>query len=111
MKGKSCDTFAPAGPELVTVDEIDDPQDLSLWAKVNGEVRQNSVTSDMIFSVEEIVSYASKFMILLPGDVIATGTPSGVARGFDPPRFLRNGDVVELGIEGVGEIRPTVVER
>jgi 2,4-diketo-3-deoxy-L-fuconate hydrolase len=95
----------------VTVDEIDDPQDLSLWTTVNGEVRQNSVTSDMIFSVEEIVSYVSKFMTLLPGDVIATGTPSGVGGGFDSPRFLRNGDVVELGIEDLGEIRQAVVER
>lgn len=109
VKGKSCDTFAPAGPELVTVDEVENPQDLTLWTKVNGEVRQNSVTSDMIFTVEEIVSYVSKFMTLLPGDVIATGTPSGVGGGFDPPRFLRAGDIVELGIEGLGEIRQTVV--
>jgi len=109
VKGKSCDTFAPAGPELVTVDEIADVQDLSLWTKVNGEVRQHSETADMIFSVAEIVSYVSRFMTLLPGDVIATGTPAGVGGGFTPPRYLRVGDTVEMGIEGIGEIRQTVV--
>jgi 2,4-didehydro-3-deoxy-L-rhamnonate hydrolase len=109
MKGKSCDTFAPAGPELVTVEEVGDVQDLGLWSKVNGEVRQDSRTSDMIFSVAEIVSYVSRFMTLLPGDVIATGTPAGVGAGFDPPRYLRAGDIVEMGIEGVGEIRQAVV--
>jgi 2-keto-4-pentenoate hydratase/2-oxohepta-3-ene-1,7-dioic acid hydratase in catechol pathway len=110
VKGKSCDTFAPAGPELVTVDEVEDVQDLGLWTKVNGEVRQHSCTADMIFPVDEIVSYISRFMTLLPGDVIATGTPSGVGGGFDPPRFLRAGDIVELGVEGLGEMRQTVVE-
>lgn len=109
MKGKSYDTFAPAGPELVTADEVAEVQDLVLWSKVNGEVRQRSVTEDMIFPVEEIVSYVSQFMTLLPGDVIATGTPSGVGAGFDPPRFLRAGDIVEQGIESIGEMRQVVV--
>lgn len=109
VKGKSCDTFAPAGPELVTGEEVPDPQDLGIWTKVNGEIRQHSATSEMIFSVEEIVSYISRFMTLLPGDVIATGTPAGVGAGYDPPRYLRAGDIVELGIERVGEMRQTVV--
>lgn len=108
-KGKSCDTFAPMGPALVTVDEISDPQELRLWTKVNGELRQNSWTKDMLFGVREVVSYISRFMTLLPGDVIATGTPSGVAMGMNPPRYLQAGDLVECGIEQLGELTQRVV--
>ena len=108
MKGKSYDSFGPMGPALVTPDEVADPQDLRLWSKVNGEIRQESSTEDMIFGVMEVVSYISRFMTLLPGDVIATGTPSGVGMGLDPPRYLRAGDVVEVGVEGLGVMRQTV---
>ncbi len=107
VKGKSCDTFAPLGPFIATADEIVDPNNLGLWLKVNGETRQNSSTSDFIFDVPEVVSYISRFMTLCPGDVISTGTPSGVGLGFDPPRYLKPGDVVELGIEGLGTSRQT----
>ena len=103
VKGKSCDTFAPLGPFLATPDEIGDPQALPLWLKVNGTTRQNSTTAQMIFTVRQLVSYISQFMTLLPGDVISTGTPPGVGLGFKPPIFLKAGDVVELGIEGLGE--------
>jgi 2-keto-4-pentenoate hydratase/2-oxohepta-3-ene-1,7-dioic acid hydratase in catechol pathway len=108
-KGKSADTFAPMGPWLVTADEVPDPQELRLWTKVNGETRQNSWTKDMLFGVREIVSYISRFMTLLPGDVIATGTPSGVAMGMNPPRYLQAGDLVECGVEGLGELTQRVV--
>jgi 2,4-didehydro-3-deoxy-L-rhamnonate hydrolase len=108
-KGKSADTFAPMGPWLTTADEVGDPQQLRLWCKVNGEIRQNSWTGDMLFSVRQLVSYASRFMSLLPGDVIATGTPSGVAMGMNPPRFLQAGDLVECGVEGLGELSQRVV--
>lgn len=108
-KGKSCDTFAPAGPALVTPDELPDPQALHLWSKVNGELRQNAWTRDMLTPVRRLVSYVSGFMTLLPGDVIATGTPGGVGVGMTPPRFLQPGDAVELGIEGLGTIRQRVV--
>jgi len=108
-KGKSCDTFAPMGPALVTADEISDPQELRLWTKVNGELRQNSWTKDMMFGVRDVVSYISRFMTLLPGDVIATGTPSGVAMGMNPPRYLQAGDLVECGIEQLGELTQRVV--
>ena len=108
-KGKSHDGFCPAGPCLVPRDEIEDPQNLRLWSKVNGEIRQDSSTSDMIFGVRELVSYISNFMTLLPGDVIATGTPGGVGAGMSPPQFLKAGDVVELGIDGIGEIRQEIV--
>lgn len=108
-KGKSADTFAPMGPWLVTADEIDDPQELRLWCKVNGELRQNSWTGDMMFSVRQLVSYISRFMTLLPGDVIATGTPSGVAMGMKPPKYLQAGDMVECGVAGIGEITQRVV--
>lgn len=101
-KGKGCDTFAPLGPYLVTSDKNLDPQNLHLWLKLNGEMLQNSSTSDMIFGVYHIVSYISQFMTLLPGDVISTGTPEGVGMGFKPPRYLEPGDVVELGIDGMG---------
>lgn len=108
-KGKSADSFAPMGPWLSTVDEIDDPQKLRLWSKVNGELRQNSWTGDMLFSVRQLVSYVSRFMTLLPGDVVATGTPSGVAMGMNPPRYLQAGDFVECGVEGLGELGQRVV--
>jgi 2-keto-4-pentenoate hydratase/2-oxohepta-3-ene-1,7-dioic acid hydratase in catechol pathway len=102
-KGKSADTFCPIGPWLVTADEVPDPGKLVLWTEVNGERRQNSNTADLIFGVDHIVSYVSHFMTLLPGDVIPTGTPSGVGLGFKPPRFLRPGDRVRLSVEGLGE--------
>jgi len=102
-KGKSADTFCPTGPWLVTADEVSDPGKLALWTEVNGERRQNSNTADLIFDVDEIVSYVSKFMTLLPGDVIPTGTPSGVGLGFKPPKFLKPGDRVRLSVEGLGE--------
>lgn len=105
VKGKSCDTFAPLGPYLVTADEKLDPHNLDLWLKVNGETLQNSNTSDFIFDIPTVISYLSEFMTLLPGDVISTGTPAGVGLGFDPPRYLKPGDVVELGIEGLGSSR------
>jgi 2-keto-4-pentenoate hydratase/2-oxohepta-3-ene-1,7-dioic acid hydratase in catechol pathway len=108
-KGKSCDSFAPMGPALVSVDEIKNPQALRLWCHVNGEMRQNSWTKDMLFGVQHIVSYISRFMTLLPGDVIATGTPSGVAMGMKPPRYLQAGDYVECGIENLGELKQRIV--
>ena len=109
VKGKSCDTFAPLGPFLATRDEIPDPGRLGMWLKVNGEMRQQANTADMIFNVPTLVSYISEFMTLLPGDVISTGTPQGVALGMNPPRYLRPGDVVELGIDGLGESRQRLV--
>jgi 2-keto-4-pentenoate hydratase/2-oxohepta-3-ene-1,7-dioic acid hydratase in catechol pathway len=102
-KGKSADTFCPTGPWLVTPDEVPDPGKLALWTEVNGERRQSSNTADLIFGVDEIVSYVSQFMTLLPGDVIPTGTPSGVGLGFKPPKFLKPGDRVRLSVEGLGE--------
>jgi 2-keto-4-pentenoate hydratase/2-oxohepta-3-ene-1,7-dioic acid hydratase in catechol pathway len=108
-KGKSCDNFGPTGPYLVTPDEIADPQDLAIWLKVNGERAQNSSTSNMVFGVRMLVSYLSQFMTLEPGDIISTGTPAGVGAGFRPPRFLKAGDVVELGIAGLGQQRQIVV--
>jgi ureidoglycolate lyase len=102
-KGKSADTFCPTGPWLVTAEEIPDPGKLALWTEVNGERRQNSNTADLIFGVDEIVTYVSQFMTLLPGDVIPTGTPSGVGMGFKPPKFLKPGDRVRLSVEGLGE--------
>jgi len=102
VKGKSCDTFAPLGPWLVTTDEIADPNKLKLWLNVNGERMQDSSTSDMAHGISKLVSYISQFMSLLPGDVISTGTPSGVGMGLKPPQYLKDGDVVELGIDGLG---------
>jgi len=110
VKGKSADTFAPLGPFLATPDELHDVGRLDMWLKVNGEVRQKSSTANMIFDVAELVSYISQFMKLLPGDIISTGTPAGVALGMKPPQYLKAGDVVELGIEGLGESRQIVVE-
>ena len=109
VKGKSCDTFAPLGPFMATADEIPDPQNLKCWLKVNGVTRQNSSTAQMIFGIRTLVSYLSQFMTLLPGDVISTGTPPGVGLGFKPPIFMKAGDVVELGIEGLGESKQTAV--
>lgn len=109
VKGKSCDTFAPIGPFLVTKSEIADPHNLDLWLKVNGEQLQHSNTSDLIFDIPEVLSYISQFMTLLPGDIISTGTPFGVGLGLNPPRFLKAGDVMELGIEGLGVSRQEVI--
>ncbi|MGN6536250.1 MAG: fumarylacetoacetate hydrolase family protein [Mesorhizobium sp.] len=106
-KGKSCDTFGPIGPWLVTKDEVKDPQDLKMWLTVNGETRQNGSTKTMVYGVAFLVSYLSQFMSLMPGDVISTGTPPGVGLGMKPPRYLKAGDVVELGIEGLGTQKQT----
>jgi 2,4-didehydro-3-deoxy-L-rhamnonate hydrolase len=108
-KGKSADTFAPFGPYLATADELPNYQDLPMWLTVNGESRQKSTTANMIFEVPHLVSYISQFMTLLPGDVISTGTPAGVGLGFDPPLYLKAGDVVELGIDKLGRQRQRVV--
>ncbi len=105
VKGKSADTYAPLGPWLVTADEVPDPQALRLWLTVNGEPRQDSSTSDMVFGCAHLVSYISQFMTLLPGDVISTGTPAGVGLGMKPPKYLVPGDVMELGVEGLGTQR------
>lgn len=102
VKGKSCDTFAPLGPYVVTKDEIKDPQNLGLWLKLNGEIKQQSNTSDMVFDVPTVVSYLSQFMSLMPGDIISTGTPFGVGMGLSPQRYVRPGDEIELGIDGLG---------
>ncbi len=109
VKGKSADTFAPIGPFIATQDEITDPGKLNLWLKVNGASRQNGSTSNLVFGIKTLVSYLSQFMSLLPGDVISTGTPAGVGNGMKPPQFLKPGDVVTLGIEGLGEQRQEVV--
>ncbi|PFG63541.1 2-keto-4-pentenoate hydratase/2-oxohepta-3-ene-1,7-dioic acid hydratase in catechol pathway [Thioclava sp. ES.031] len=108
-KGKSCDSFGPLGPYLVTRDAVADPQKLAMKLSVNGEVMQNGSTETMVFGVKTLVSYLSQFMTLHPGDVISTGTPPGVAMGMETPRFLRPGDVVELEIEGLGKQRAEVV--
>lgn len=109
VKGKSCDSFAPIGPFIATPDEIGDPNNLNLWLKLNGEEMQNSSTSDFIFNIQHVVSYISQFMTLLPGDIISTGTPFGVGLGLTPPRYLKEGDVVELGIEGLGVSKQTCI--
>lgn len=109
VKGKSCDTFAPLGPFLATIDEVGDPQNLRLWLKLNDAMLQDSNTDDMIFNIPTILSYLSQFMTLLPGDVISTGTPAGVGLGFKPPRYLKAGDIVELGIENLGTQKQTAV--
>ncbi|MGC4013886.1 MAG: fumarylacetoacetate hydrolase family protein [Luteolibacter sp.] len=110
VKGKSADTFAPFGPYMATKDEIADPNNLRLWLSVNGRKLQDSSTSDFIFNIQQVVSYLSEFMTLLPGDVISTGTPAGVGLGFKPPVYLQPGDVVELGIEGLGTQMQTAVK-
>jgi 2-keto-4-pentenoate hydratase/2-oxohepta-3-ene-1,7-dioic acid hydratase in catechol pathway len=109
VKGKSCDTFAPLGPYLATRDEISDPHNLRLWLTVNGEKMQDSNTSDLIFDIPTLVSYISQFMTLLPGDVVSTGTPFGVGMGLQPTRYLKPGDVVTLGIDGLGSSRQEAV--
>ena len=109
-KGKSADTFGPVGPWLVTADEIGDPQALELWTSVNGERRQHGSTAKMIFGVAALIAYVSRFMSLRAGDLISTGTPAGVGHGFKPPRYLQPGDVVELGISGLGVQHHRVVE-
>jgi 2-keto-4-pentenoate hydratase/2-oxohepta-3-ene-1,7-dioic acid hydratase in catechol pathway len=108
-KGKSADTFGPTGPWLVTRDEIPDPQHLPMWLEVNGVRRQNGSTATMVFGVARLVSYLSQFMSLRPGDIISTGTPPGVGLGLKPPVFLKPGDVLTLGIEGLGQQRQEVV--
>ncbi len=108
-KGKGCDTFAPLGPFLATKNEIKDPNNLHLWLKLNGKLMQDSSTSDFIFNIQESISYISQFMTLLPGDVISTGTPFGVGLGLTPSLYLKPGDVMELGIEGLGISKQNVV--
>jgi len=110
VKGKSADSFAPLGPFLATPDEIHDPRALRMWLTVNGEMRQNGTTANMIFDVPALVSYVSQFMTLLPGDVISTGTPAGVGMAMNPPRFLQPGDVVEYEAEGLGAGRQRILE-
>jgi len=110
VKGKSCDTFAPLGPFLATPDEIKDVNALGMWLTVNGERKQDGTTANLIFDIPFLISYLSQFMTLLPGDVISTGTPAGVGLGFDPPQYLRAGDVVELGIDGLGTSRQVARE-
>lgn len=108
-KGKGCDTFAPMGPFMATKEEIKDINNVRIWLKVNGKTYQDGNTKDLIFSIAHVVSYVSQFMTLLPGDVISTGTPAGVGLGFNPPIYLKPGDVIELGADGLGESRQTVV--
>ena len=108
-KGKSCDSFGPIGPWLVTRDEIADPQDMHLWCDVNGKRMQDGTTKTMVYGVAHLVSYLSQFMTLQPGDIISTGTPPGVGMGMKPPQYLKAGDVVTLGIDGLGEQRQDVV--
>lgn len=109
VKGKSADTFAPIGPWLVTKDEVADPQNLKMWLDVNGKRCQDGSTTTMVYGVKHLVSYISQFMTLMPGDIIPTGTPPGVGAGMKPPMFLKPGDVMKLGIEGLGEQRQDVV--
>ena len=108
-KGKGCDSFAPLGPWLVTKDEILNPHKLRLWLSLNGKMMQDSNTDDLIFNIPELISYSSQFMTLLPGDVISTGTPAGVGLGFSPNIYLKPGDVVELGIDGLGSSKQTAI--
>jgi len=110
-KGKSADTFAPIGPWLVTADEIRDPQALEVWTTVNGESRQRGDTANMIFTVRSLVAYVSRFMSLRAGDLLSTGTPAGVAHGMKPPRYLQPGDVVEMGITGLGAQKSRITGR
>lgn len=108
-KGKGCDTFAPVGPFLATPDEVADVTNLRVWLTVNGKTMQDGTTANLIFNVPYLISYLSRFMTLLPGDIISTGTPAGVGLGFKPPIYLQPGDVVELGIDGLGTSKQTVV--
>ncbi|UZD24171.1 fumarylacetoacetate hydrolase family protein [Algoriphagus halophytocola] len=109
VKGKSADNFAPLGPVLVTKTEIQDPHNLRLWLKLNGKMLQDSNTSDLVFDIPELIEHLSQYMTLLPGDVISTGTPAGVGLGLTPPTYLKEGDVIELGIEGLGEAKQTAI--
>lgn len=109
VKGKSCDTFAPLGPFVATQNEIQNPHDLNLWLKVNGEKLQSSSTSDLIFDIPFLIEYISRYMTLLPGDIISTGTPFGVGLGFTPPRYLKAGDIMELSVDGLGTSKQKVV--
>jgi 2-keto-4-pentenoate hydratase/2-oxohepta-3-ene-1,7-dioic acid hydratase in catechol pathway len=110
-KGKGCETFGPIGPWVVTKDELKDPHNLKIWLKVNGEYRQNGNTKTMVFGVADIVSCCSQYFVMEPGDIIVTGTPSGVALGMKPePKFLQVGDVVELGIDGLGTQKQKIVK-
>lgn len=109
-KGKSADTLGPLGPWLVTADEVPEPQNMRLWTRVNGEARQDGNTNDMVFGFARLIAYVSEFMSLQPGDVLTTGSPHGVAAGFDPPRWLQPGDVLEMGIDGLGQQRHEIVE-
>ena len=108
-KGKSADTLGPLGPWLVTADEVPDPQNMRLWTRVNGEDRQDGNTNDMVFGFAQLIAYVTEFMSLQPGDVLTTGSPHGVAAGFDPPKWLQPGDIVEMGIDGLGEQRHEIV--
>jgi 2-keto-4-pentenoate hydratase/2-oxohepta-3-ene-1,7-dioic acid hydratase in catechol pathway len=108
-KGKGCDSFAPLGPWMVTKDEIANPHNLRLWLSLNGKIMQDSNTDDLIFNIPQLISYCSHFMTLLPGDVISTGTPAGVGLGFSPNIYLKPGDVVELGIDGLGSSKQTAI--
>jgi 2,4-diketo-3-deoxy-L-fuconate hydrolase len=108
-KGKGCDTFAPLGPWMVTKDEIADVDNLRLWLKVNGKLMQDGTTANLLFNIPFLVSYTSQFMTLLPGDIISTGTPAGVGLGFNPPVYLQPGDIMELGIDGLGESKQKCV--
>ena len=110
MKGKSAETFGPLGPWLVTTDEINDPQNLTMELKVNDEVKQQGSTSTMIFSIPFLLAYITQFCVLEPGDVVTTGTPPGVGLGMKPPQYLKPGDIMELSIEGLGRQRQLVVE-
>jgi len=107
-KGKGCDTFAPIGPFFATKDEIPDPHNLRLWLKVNGEIMQDGNTNNFIFNIPFLIAYTSQFMTMLPGDIISTGTPAGVGLGMKPPFYLKPGDIVELGIDGLGTSRQAV---
>lgn len=109
VKGKSCDTFAPLGPSLATKDEIEDVDKLRLWLKLNGKIMQDGTTANLIFKVPFLVSYLSQFMTLLPGDIISTGTPAGVGLGMSPQVYLKPGDIMELGIEGLGSSKQKVI--
>jgi 2-keto-4-pentenoate hydratase/2-oxohepta-3-ene-1,7-dioic acid hydratase in catechol pathway len=109
-KGKSCDNFGQTGPWLVTSDEVPDPQNLGMWLKVNGQSMQNGSTRTMVYGVAHVVAYLSQFFTLHPGDIISTGTPPGVGMGMKPPRYLKAGDVVELGIEGLGSQKQTCIQ-
>ncbi|MBK8951654.1 MAG: fumarylacetoacetate hydrolase family protein [Chitinophagaceae bacterium] len=108
-KGKGCDTFAPFGPYLVTKDEVTNPPNLRLWLSLNGKMMQDGNTSDFIFNITQVISYVSRFMTLLPGDIISTGTPHGVGLGLNPQVYLKPGDVMELGIDGLGISKQNVI--